>query len=396
MSKRWMFIPLGMLINMCLGAVYAWSVFKKPLEKLLSIGATESGIPFMLFLAFFAVTMPVVGKMIDRIGPRKIIIIGGAIVASGWILSSFAKNIIWISITYGVIAGSGVGVVYGVPLSVVAKWFPDRKGLALGLTLLGFGFSPFVTAPLSRALIEMSGPFVTFRILGIAFLVVITLCALPLRFPKEEEIKGIGGKAGAGVKAVDMNLKEALKTKQFYGLWITYTIGTLAGLMAILITSPVGQEVIKLDAKTAAFMVSIFAIFNGIGRPIFGYLTDKIGIKISAVISYVLMIAASALILVSGEGKTWLYILSFASFWMILGGWLAIAPSATTAFFGLKNYSQNYGFIFTAYGAGAILGTILSGVIRDKMGSYIFSFYPIIGLAIIGMAVALFTFKNEK
>ncbi len=396
MKIRARFPLLGLIILMCLGTIYSWSVFRKPLESMFDAGATESGIPFMIFLAAFALAMPFAGFMIDKIGPRATTIIGGVIVSAGWIIAGFAGSMAFISITYGIIAGAGVGICYGAPLAVSAKWFPDKKGLALGITLVGFGLSSFVTAPVARYLIEAYGPLATFKILGISFLFIITICALPLRFPKKGEVKVITADKAEPDAAPDLTAGRMLKTPKFIGLWFCYTIGTLAGLMAIGITSPVGQEVIKLDAQTAAFMVSLFAVFNGAGRPLFGYLTDRLGPRAAAIISFALVIVGSGTALVFSEGAVWLYILSFASLWMILGGWLAIAPATTSMSFGLKNYARNYGFVFTAYGAGAVLGSLISGFMKDTFGTYIDTFYLTAGLGAVGIVIAAVTFRRPS
>jgi MFS family permease len=141
---RWIFVAIGFLINICLGSVYAYSVFKVLVQKLFSIGAFQGGMPYMIFLAFFAGLFPFGGRMLENMGPRKVGIIGGSIVGVGWLLSSFATGISFLNITYGVIAGAGVGLAYGGPISTSVKWFPDKKGLAVGLTVAGFGGSPFV------------------------------------------------------------------------------------------------------------------------------------------------------------------------------------------------------------------------------------------------------------
>ena len=155
----------------------------------MSVGATQSGLPYMAFLASYAIFMCIAGGFIDKYSPSLVIIMGGFLVGSGWILSGFATNINMLTITYGFIAGGGVGIIYGVPIAVVTRWFPDRKGLAVGLTLLGFGLSPFITAPISRWLIDLYGPMHTFKILGIIFFIVITALAIPFRFPRGNVLK---------------------------------------------------------------------------------------------------------------------------------------------------------------------------------------------------------------
>ena len=149
--KRWRYILAGILMFLCLGTVYSWSVFRKPLEELFQIGSTESGLPYMLFLACYSFLMPVGGLLLEKNTPRKVILLGTLLVGGGWILAGYSQNIIHLSLTYGLMAGSGVGIIYGVPMAVVARWFPDKTGFAVGLTLLGFGLSPLITAPAARA-----------------------------------------------------------------------------------------------------------------------------------------------------------------------------------------------------------------------------------------------------
>jgi len=180
------------------------------------------------------------------------------------------------------------------------------------------------------------------------------------------------------------------------GLFLCYIIGSLAGLMAIGISASVAQEIIKIDAATAATLVGVFAIFNGVGRPIFGVLTDKLSPRIAALISFVLILVCSLGMLMAGPGNVMLYTLCFIGFWLVLGGWLAIAPTATTSFFGVKNYAKNYGLVFFAYGLGAILGGIIAGQAKDTFGSFTFAFYPTAGLAVLGILIALAMLKPVK
>lgn len=393
---RWVFVLIGLIINISLGAVYAWSVFRKPLESLFHVGAIESGMPFMFFLAFFALTMPFAGGYLDKFGPRIVIMLGGALVGAGWILASFATGIGMLSISYGLIAGGGVGLVYGGPIALATKWFPDRKGLAVGLTIMGFGLSPFITAPLAVWLISLYGPLMTFRILGIVFLALIILLGMLLKFPPVGWKPQGWTSTTAALACADLTTSQMLKTSSFYGLWLCYVIGTLSGLMAIGIASSVGQEIVKLDAAAAALAVSIFAVFNGAGRPIFGWLTDRIKPRYSAVASFVLIFFASVGMLAVGKADTALYLIFFSIFWLCLGGWLAIAPAASCAFFGTGHHGKNYGLIFTAYGLGAILGTLMSGMVKDKFGSYTNVFYLTAGLAVIGIIIAYLFLKQPK
>jgi len=396
---RWIFVLVGMLMNICLGAVYAFSVFKTPLQDLWGISATQSSLPFMIFLAVFAVAMALAGGIVGSWGPKRTSILGGVLVGAGWILSGFAPNITWLTLFYGVIGGAGVGILYGCPIAVSAKWFPDKKGLAVGLTVMGFGLSALIMAPIMRALIANAaiGPLKTFTYLGFAFLGILVLLSFPLRTPKDGwKPAGWSPKATKGETKVDLDRGEMVRTKTFYALWGTYTIGCLAGLMAIGISSPVGEEVAKLTPSMAAVSVSLFAIFNGIGRPIFGWLTDKLSPRNTAALSFVLILVASAALYLWGEGNAALYFVAFSILWLNLGGWLAIAPTATATLFGTKHYGKNYGLVFTSYGVGALLGGFLSGMIRDATGGYLPVFVPVMILAAVGFVIAIVWLKPVK
>ncbi|MDO9034393.1 MAG: OFA family MFS transporter [Methanoregula sp.] len=399
---RWGLIILGMIINLCLGSVYAWSVFVGPLtnhftkELGQTVTASEILLPFSVFLAFFAIAMPFTGKFIEKYGPRNITIVGGCLTGLGWLLSSFAGSILWLYIFYGIIAGTGVGIAYGVPVAVAARWFPDRRGLAVGLTLLGFGFSAVLTANIAGYLIGAYGVMNTFRVFGIVFIILIIVLAMPLKFPKPGWTPaGWKPPAPAVGRAVtcEFTREQMLKSKTFYALWACYFIGCLAGLMAIGIAKPVGVDV-GVEAGLATALVGVFAIFNGFGRPVFGALTDKLTPRNTAIISFILIALASLLIMqVPG---VLVYTLVFVILWGCLGGWLAIAPTATASYFGTCDYPRCYGVMFLAYGAGGIVGPQLAGFIKTSTGSYLGVFPYVLALAVIGLVIAFAMLKPPQ
>jgi OFA family oxalate/formate antiporter-like MFS transporter len=390
---RWGLVVLGMIINLCLGTIYSWSVFVKPLtdyyasELGQTVTANEVLMPFSVFLAFFAIAMPFTGRYIESLGPRNVTIIGGILTGLGWLLASTVTSVWMLYIVYGVIGGIGVGIAYGVPVAVAARWFPDRRGTAVGLTLLGFGFSAFLTANIAGYLISTAGVMNTFRIFGVAFIILIVLLALPLRFP------AAGWKPAGwnppvpkpGEEVCECDRSAMIRTPAFYGLWFCYFIGCLAGLMAISISKPVGTE-IGIEAGLATLLVGFFAIFNGGGRPLFGALTDRFTPRNTALLSFVLIAAASALLWQLPSVPV--YILSFTILWGCLGGWLAIAPTATGTYFGTCDYPRCYGVVFLAYGAGAIAGPQLAGFIKTTTGNYLGVFPYVLVLALIGTGVA--------
>ena len=395
-SGRWLYIVLGLVMNVCLGAVYAYSIFLGPVKNAFNSSASLSILPFMVFLAFFTILMFFGGRLMEKMGPRNVAIIGGLIVGLGWLLSSFATNIWFLILTYGVIAGSGVGLVYGCPIAVGAKWFPDKKGLAVGLIVAGFGGSALITGKIANALIPSVGLSTTFLYFGIAFGIILFILSLPLKFPAAGWTpKGWKPAAGAAA-AVNFTPGEMVKTGTYWGLFLCFLIGAIAGLMAIGISKPVGNEIIKVSGETAATLVGVFACFNALGRPIFGLLTDKITPRYAAMLNLAIILIVSIIMIIAKEGDTNLYVISFVGFWMCLGGWLAIAPTATATFFGIQNYARNYGVVFFAYGLGAIVGGIISGQTKDVFGTYTFAFYPTAVLAAIGLCLAAILLKPPK
>ena len=398
---RWVLVILGMVINLCLGSIYSWSVFVKPLTDYFtgtlgqSVTANDVLMPFSVFLAFFAVAMPLTGKYIETLGPRRVTIIGGVLTGLGWLLASTVTSVQMLYLVYGVIGGIGVGIAYGVPVAVSARWFPDRRGLAVGLTVLGFGFSAFLTANIAGYLIALYGVMNTFRIFGVAFVVLIILLALPLRFPAPGW-KPAGWNPPVpkpGEEVCECDRGRMLCTPTFYGLWACFFIGCLAGLMAISIAKPVGTE-IGIEAGLATLLVGFFAIFNGGGRPVFGSLTDRITPRNTALVSFVLIALASVAL--------WqiptipVYILGFAILWGCLGGWLAIAPTATGTYFGTCDYPRCYGLVFLAYGAGAIAGPQMAGFIKTTTGNYMGVFPYVLVLSLLGFAIGWVLIKPPK
>ncbi|NBB89921.1 MAG: MFS transporter [Spirochaetes bacterium] len=393
LNKRWDLVVIGIVVNACLGTVYSWSVFREPLEAALGITAAQSGLPYSVFLGAFAFSMPLAGAFIARIGPRVTLLAGGVLLAAGWMSAGFVDGFIPLVVTYGIVGGAGVGFAYGVPLSVVATWFPDKRGLAMGLTLAGFGVSPFVTAPLAEILINRFGVQTAMIVLGVGFIGVIAGLAGFFRRGPEVASASDPEKAEAvpevSVPPRELAPREMLATRGFYGLWICYAIGTLAGLTAIGMTAPFGRQVAGLSASGAAAAVSAFGILNGVGRPIFGAVHDALGSRTTVVLSYGLIAIGAGVSLLAGPRAPLPFFIGFGIFWLMLGGWLAIAPAATTRLFGPFHYARNYGIMYTAYGVGALVGGSAFSALYSRFNSYSPMFVFVIGLSAVGVVVAL-------
>lgn len=392
---RWIYILNGIIIMMLLGTVYSYSIFRKSLEEIFRIGSAESGLPYMVALGFYALFMFLSGRMIERFHPRRMMLFGGFLVSLGWILSYFASGITHLVVTYGMITGAGVGIAYGVIINVVAKWFADKRGFAVGLVLVGFGMSPLIVAPIVRELINNFGIMNTFLYLGFAYAVLIPALSIPFRYPTQNETDRFEKINNLSGNLKSFTTSEMVKSRPFKGLYINFIIGTMIGLMLIGLTFGIGTDYVGLNQNTVTAMISAFAIFNGLGRPFSGWLTEKLSPVGSMVISYSLIMIAS-LIMITTQGRLpVLYFIAFAIFWFNLGSWLAIAPTTTIIFFGVKNYSQNYSVVFTAYGIGAILGVLTSGVFIDMVNNYTILFYYIFLLCLIGIFVSTTLLKNR-
>jgi MFS family permease len=426
---RWLLIVLGFIINICLGSVYAYSIFGVAMAKQWGFGpdavtkVQASGdifkqlIPFGVFLLFFAGVFPLSGQLLEKIGPKKQGIIGGIIVAAGWILASLVarmgtSNVPLMVLTYGVIGGIGVGICYIAPIQVATRWFPDRKGLATGLTVAGFGGSPFISTYLGQKLIDWNGHVAdAFLYLGLAFLVVLIVSFLFMVFPEAGwKPKGWTPKAapGAVTSAVNYDRKDIIKTPAFWILFACFAIGAMAGAMAINVWGNVrAMPMVAITIHTSALAVGviiqfILAPFNAGGRPLLGFVTDKVGPRVAAMITFVLIIlAAIGMITMRGSSDATtlhkaLFFICFATFYLGFGGWLAIAPTAVAQFFGTKFSSRNYGVLFLAYGVGGLVSTFVAAYSKTIFGNVLDMFIPVAILAALGFVLAAFFMKPPK
>jgi len=382
-DRRWDLVVVGILTNMSLGTVYSWSVFREPLVYTFGFTTAQTATPYSVFLALFAFSMPLGGWLLGHIGTRATLAVGAFFVATGWFAAGFVSSISALALTYGVVAGFGVGLSYGVPLAVVASWFPRRRGLAIGLTLGGFGLSPFVTAPVAELLIEHVGVAMTFRILGVAFLGILATATLWMHRAPHDAVR-----AGLHSDGIEIGPREMLRSPIFYGLWITFALGTFAGLTAIGMSAAYGIEVVGIRRGAAAAAVAGFGVFNGIGRPIFGWLTDHLGARRTAILAFVIIIVGSVSAMLAASLGVVAYLVGFSLLWLLLGGWLAIAPTATTTFFGPLHYAANYGIMYTAYGVGALTGGVASAYLTNLTGTLVTTFWAMIATAVAGVLVA--------
>lgn len=395
LDARWDLVAIGIVVNTCLGTVYSWSVFRAPVEQAIGLTTAQSGVPYSVFLAAFAFSMPLAGTLMTRLGTRLTLLIGGVLVAAGWIGGGMIEDYLLFVLVYGVVGGVGVGFAYGVPLAVAGSWFRNRRGFAMGLTLAGFGVSPFVTAPLAEVLINWVGVQYAKQLLGVLFLAVV--CGLSPLFKKrpDHDDRSVEHRGDRPTEAAAPQARPMLQSRSFYGFWVCYVIGTLTGLTAIGMTASFGMEVVGLSGAVAAATVSAFGILNGVGRPIFGSIHDSLGTRRTVVLSFLLIACAASVSLFTGPGTRLPFFVGFGLFWFMLGAWLSIAPAATSRLFGAENYARNYGIMYTAYGVGALTGGAASARFYARFGSYDPLFLLVIALCVAGIAIAIATIRQR-
>ncbi|MFT9497545.1 L-lactate MFS transporter [Anaerosolibacter sp.] len=390
-ENRWLILAASIIMNLCIGSAYAWSIFQKPLIAMFDWTTAQASLAFTLNLSLVPIAMIFAGRIQDRQGPKKVTFVGGLIFGAGIILAGFTNSLTGLYLTYGVLGGFGIGTVYACTVANTVKWFPDKRGLAGGLTAAGFGFGAVVFAPVAVSLIENYTVLPTFRILGFIFMVAIILCSMFLKAPQAGwKPEGWQPKVTATTvnTGQDCTASEMTKTPKFYILWAMYTIGCIAGLMIIGHASPIGQEKIGLSPQVAAYAVSFLGLANTFGRIFWGSVSDKIGRYNAVVLMY---IVSSVMLMLLFVAKSFgLFIIAICGIALSFGGFMGIFPSITADNFGAKNLGINYGVMFTAFGLAAFFGPRIAAVVKQSSGGdYGKAFLTASALNIIGIVCTL-------
>ncbi|MBN2170363.1 MAG: OFA family MFS transporter [Candidatus Krumholzibacteriota bacterium] len=389
--NRWLVVIGALVIQLCLGAIYAWSVFTPSLRAPVAEGgfgftAAQTQWVFSVGLATFAVVMVLAGRWQAKSGPRIVALSGGILLGLGYILAKFfGTSFLGQIICIGLIGGAGIGLAYVCPIAVGMKWFPDKKGLITGLAVAGFGFGALIWIKLAGAwghLIETMGILNVWGLYGIIFGVAVALGSIVMinppagwkpagwEPPAAERTAGGGG----------MLPGQMLRTPQFYMLWITFIFSAMAGLMTIGIIKLFGIDALQAGGYSAVeasaiagtAMAVFYSLANGIGRIVWGTISDWIGRK-TAIALMTAIQGVMMLIFFRMGGTPALLYLGAAIVGFNFGGNFALFPTATADFFGTSHVGQNYGWMFTAYGVGGIVGPVMAGMFRDS-GSWVPAF----------------------
>ncbi|MBN1817697.1 MAG: OFA family MFS transporter, partial [Sedimentisphaerales bacterium] len=404
----------GILIQLCLGAIYAWSAFTKKLTvEPFNFSKTKTQVIFAIGLAMFAIIMAMfAGKWQKKVGPRKVALTGGIVLGLGYLLAGYAGTSFWgILFGIGVLGGAGIGLAYVCPIAALVKWFPDKKGMITGFAVAGFGFGALLWIMLTGgfkfgAWVNLTPGWdglygmgwsvsAVFKLYGILFAVLVAIGSLVMVNPPDGWLPAGWTPPTSGVAAaggVDCSVSEMVKTIQYKILFLTFTVGALAGLMVIGIIKLFGIDALAANGIEEAKAIAIantamglfYALLNGLGRIVWGTISDKLGRKNSII----LMSAAQGVMMIVFYfigGTEWGLYIGAAIIGFNFGGNFALFPAATADYFGNKNVGTNYPFVFLAYGVGGIVGPILGGAMGDAK-IWMWAFIPA-GIACLIAAV---------
>src|SRR5580700_8700333 len=372
-TNRWGLAAAGFLMQMALGAVYAWSVFRTPLSKQFHWSISDVTLTFTICIFVLGVSAFFGGLWLNKKGPRVVALTGGFLYGLGVFLASFsADKLWWLYLSYGLIGGIGLGFGYIVPIAVLVKWFPDRRGLITGIAVGGFGAGALVTAPVATRLIQSVGVLHTFAYLGIAYLVVTMAAGYFMQNPPDGwKPEGWAPSVTQTTQraAMDYSLGGALKTWQWWALWALLFLNTSAGISIISQESPIFQEIAKVSAVAAAGMVGVASIGNAVGRIFWAWISDAITRRWTFLTMFLLQVGLFW-ILPSTASVAILTILSFIVL-MCYGGGFGTMPAFTADYFGSKNVGPIYGLMLTAWSSASAFGPLHIAHMRQSSGSYI-------------------------
>ena len=374
-----------------MGAVYAWSVFRVPLTQQFGWSASEVTLTFTISIFVLGIAAFFGGLWQNRVGPRVVALTGGALYGLGVFLASFsAHKLWWLYLSYGLIGGIGLGLSYIIPVAVLVKWFPDRRGLITGIAVGGFGAGALITAPVATRLIQSVGVLNTFAYLGIAYLLVTVVASLFMQNPPDgwrpagwtPTASQTSQRAGG-----DYTLGEALKTWQWYALWLLLFLNTFAGISIISQEAPIFEELVGVGAVVAASMVGLASIGNAFGRVFWAWVSDLITRRVTFFVMFVVQVLLFWFL----PSVTAVSLMTMVAFVVLMcyGGGFGTMPAFAADYFGSKNVGPIYGLMLTAWGCASAVGPLLIAYMRQTAGSYRGALHIIAGVMAISALVPI-------
>lgn len=404
-KNRWLIAASAVGVHLSIGSAYAWSVFTNPMVNQYGWEQTQVSTAFSIAIFILGFAAAFMGKFVEKWGPKKSSMIaatffGAGVAGSG--LATMTESLILLYLFYGVIGGIGLGIGYISPVSTLVKWFPDRRGLATGLAIMGFGFAALISGPAAASLIESVGIPSTFFILGAVYFIVMTASAQYLSPPPEgwapkgfkEKQESADSKGKISKDLSQLTAKEAIKTRRFWLLWFMLFINVTCGIAILAVASPMAQEITGMTAIAAAAMVGIIGLFNGGGRLGWASLSDFIGRPNVYTTFFIIQIIAFFL-LPYATNPIFFQILVFAII-TCYGGGFASVPAYIGDLFGTKQLGAIHGYILTAWAMAGVVGPILLSLIYDNTNSYNLTMFIFGVMFIIAFALSLWIRADIK
>lgn len=404
-KNRWLIAASAVGLHISIGAVYAWSVFQNPMAEKYGWSTTEISFAFSLAIFCLGFSAAFLGKFVEKYGPRRsglvaAVFYGVGIAGSG--LATYVGSLTLLYLFYGVIGGIGLGIGYIAPVSTLVKWFPDRRGLATGMAIMGFGFAATITSPIAEGLIRTVDIPATFAILGGSYFIIMFLSSLYIEAPPKDWVpKGYvppkESNTSSGKIKKDLShltAREAIKTSQFWKLWFMLFLNVTCGIAILSVAAKMGEDITGMTSVAAAAMVGIMGIFNGFGRIFWATISDYVGrpnvytafFVISIVAYFVLPFATSVILF---------QILLFAVM-TTYGGGFSSMPAYLSDVFGTKEVSAIHGYILTAWAMAGMAGPLLLSTIYETSNSYTLTMNIFVVLFIIAFALSLWIRKDIK
>jgi MFS transporter, OFA family, oxalate/formate antiporter len=371
-GNRWVIAIAGVFLQIALGAVYAWSVFRIPLSK--QFGWSISQVTFTFTISIFVLGFASFfgGLWMNRVGPRTVALTAGVFYGLGVFLASFSANKLWwLYLSYGFIGGIGLGLGYIVPVATLVKWFPDRRGLITGIAVGGFGAGALITAPVATRLIQTVGVLPTFAYLGVAYFIIAIIASLFMRNPPEgwqPEGWTPSEKQTAQRATHDFILSEALKAWQWWALWLILFLNTSAGIAVISQEAPIFEELTKVTALVAGGMVGVASLGNGVGRVFWAWLSDLMTRRGAFAVMFIVQVLLFWFL----PTITAPSIMTTVTFVILMcyGGGFGTMPAFTADYFGAKNVGPIYGLMLTAWSFASVFGPLYIARMRETTGNY--------------------------
>lgn len=392
--KRWLILAACCLANLCLGSIYAWSVFASSMADYLSalhgvtVTSGDLAIVYTIANSVGPITMISGGWFNDRFGPKKVILVGGMLFGGGMLASGFAGSIGALIVAYGLIGGLGLGMAYGCTISSCVKFFPDKRGLVGGITTATYGLSSVILPPVVTVIVGRLDAPAAFKIVGVVFLVLICGCSFlvekcPADFVPDGWTPPAEKKEKKAVR--DCSWREMLKSPVFYAMILLLTCGAFCGMMIISQASAVASGMIGMSAAAAGIAVSVLALFNAAGRLAAGWLSDRIGRISTLTLACVLSVAGLISLYFSSAGSTGTFYLGIALVGICFGSFMGVYPGFTADQFGARNNSVNYGIMFIGFAAAGFFGPTIMKNVYTADGSYQRAFLIAVGLNSAGI-----------